>query len=134
MMRTLYPRSAWCSRERGWPSAFSPEMKTLFTTLLATAICAAAVAVAESEAEKALAGAETNFYEAKAKVQSDYRRELAAILAKGDRIEVYLLDFEMEETPSDFKFWENRLEGDEFPIIPYGSKSKILNRSISKNK
>lgn len=85
---------------------------------------------AESEAEKSISEAESRFFEAKSKIESDYRRDLAALLAKGDRIEVFLLDFEMEDTPSDFLFWDTRLEEDEFPIIPYGSKSKILKRSI----
>src|SRR5690606_33480916 len=91
---------------------------------------AISLALAETEAEKSISAAELRYYEAKSKIESDYRKDLAAALAKGDRIEVYLLDFEMEDTPSDFFFWENRLEEDEFPIIPYGSKSKVLIRSI----
>ena len=108
-------------------------MKTLLVTLCATAIFASTWASAEGEAEKELSVAESRFYDAKSKIRSDYRRDLAAVLAKGDRIEVYLLDFETEETPSDFLFWDTRLEEDEFPIIPYGSKSKILNRSTLTN-
>jgi hypothetical protein len=109
--------------------SFCHKMKILLPILCATAIFAATGASAESEVEKQLSETESRFYEAKSKIQSDYRRDLAAVLAKGDRIDVYLLDFETEDTPSDFLFWDTRLEEDEFPIIPYGSKSKILKRS-----
>jgi len=84
---------------------------------------------AESDAEKAISDAESKFYDAKSKIESDYRADLAKAIAKGDRIDVYLLDFEVEDTPSDFLFWDTRLEEDEFPITPYGGKSKILKRS-----
>lgn len=104
-------------------------MNTLLAKLAAIAIFAATGAFAETEAEGDLLKAELRFYDAKSKIQSDYRRDLAAVLAKGDRIEVYLLDFETEDTPSDFLFWDTRLEENEFPIIPYGGKSKILKRS-----
>ena len=83
-----------------------------------------------SAAEKDILAAAIRFGAAKSKIQSDYRADLAKALAKGDRIEVYLLDFEMEDTRSDYLFWDTRLEDNEFPIIPYGSKSKILKRSV----
>ena len=103
-------------------------MKTLttYTTLFLVAVT---FALAESPAEKSILEAESQYYEAQAKIQSVYRKNLAAALAQGGRVEVYLLDFEIKDTPSDFYYWENRLENDEFPIIPYGSKSKILKRA-----
>ncbi|MDP4626365.1 MAG: hypothetical protein NWT08_14670 [Akkermansiaceae bacterium] len=82
----------------------------------------------ENEAEKAISKAESRFFDAKSKLQSDYRVDLAKAIAKGDQIEIYLLDFEMEDTRSDFLFWDTRLEDNEFPIIPYGCKSEILKR------
>lgn len=105
-------------------------MKTLLTTLLITAICIVGETAAEGAAEKALSEAESRYYEAQAVIESKYRKDLATTLATADRIEVFLLDFEMEDTPSDFFYWENRLEEEEFPILPYGSKSSILKRAI----
>jgi len=92
-------------------------------------VLAAGGARAESETERDLYDAESRYYEAEAVMKSKYRKDLAATFAKADRVEVYLLDFEMEDTPSDFLFWENRLEDGEFPITPYGNKSKILKRA-----
>lgn len=70
--------------------------------------------------------AESRFFHAEAKIEADFRKDLAAALALGDRVDVFLLDFEMEDTPSDFLFWDTRLEDHEFPILPYGKKSKVL--------
>ncbi len=101
-----------------------------FTLFVILGLLALSHAPAETEAQKSISAAESRYHKAKSKIQSDYRKELADSLTKGDRVEIYLLDFEMEDTPSDFFFWETRLEEGEFPIIPYGSKSKILQRSI----
>ncbi|MEK7950164.1 hypothetical protein [Luteolibacter soli] len=103
--------------------------RSLLISVLAGAISLSG-AFAESDAEKGISEAESRFYEAKSKIDSDYRRDFAEALSKGETIEVYLLDFETERTPSDFLYWDTRLEEDEFPIIPYGAKSKILKRAI----
>jgi len=79
-------------------------MKTLLTTLCATAILSVTGAFAESEAERELSDAESRYYKAQSIIQSAFRKDLAAALTKGDRVDVCLLDFEMEDTPSDFYF------------------------------
>ena len=83
----------------------------------------------QDEAVKKLAEATTRFYQAKVAAETFYNRELAKILATCDQIEVYLLDHETKETRSDYLGWETDLEEGEFPIMPYGAKSKILKRS-----
>ena len=98
---------------------------TIFTTLFLVAVT---LAFAESPAEKSISEAGSRYYQAQAEIRSVYRKALAAALAQGGRVEVYLLDFETKDTPSDFYHWEDRLENDGFPILPYGSKSKILKR------
>ncbi|WP_193215176.1 hypothetical protein [Luteolibacter marinus] len=104
-------------------------MKTLLRAISATAVLVASSAFAESDAERDLSEAESRYFEAQAIMQSAFRKDLSAALAKCDRVDVFLLDFEMEDTPSNFYFWENRLEDGEFPIIPYGKKSKILRQA-----
>lgn len=87
----------------------------------------------KNEAEKSLEEAERRFFAAQDTILSDYRKELAAILEKCDRIEVYLLDFEIEiekDLLSNFVGWENHLEAGEFPVLPYGQKCKILQSSV----
>lgn len=101
------------------------EVVKILTTLFLTAN---AIVFAESPVEKVISEAESQYYEAQAKFRANYRRDLAAALSLGGRVEVYLLDFEAKDTPSDFYHWEDQLENDEFPILPYGSKSKILKR------
>ena len=104
-------------------------MKTLLRAISATATLVATAAFSESKAKRDLSDAESRYYEAQAVMQSAFRKDLSAALPKGDRVDVFLLDFEMEDTPSDFYYWENRLEDGEFPIIPYGKKSKILKQA-----
>jgi hypothetical protein len=81
---------------------------------------------AEGDAEEKILAAEKKFDEAKEKARLAYRKELADVLALADKIEVYLLDFEMEGTDASFSEWHTRLDEGEFPIIPYGEISKIL--------
>ena len=103
------------------------RMKSLsiFATLFLVAF---SIAFAESPAEKSISEAKSRYYEAQSRIRSVYRKDFASTLAQGDRVEVYLLDFEAKGTPSYFKHWEEGLKNDEFPILPYGSKSKILER------
>jgi hypothetical protein len=82
------------------------------------------------DAKDAVGKAISQYFSGLEKARSDYRRDLAAALSKAERIEIYLLDFETEQTPSNFLFWENQLPEDEFPIIPHGSKSKVLKRVV----
>ena len=84
----------------------------------------------QDEATKKIEEAEGRFHEAKQVIQGRYRKELADALAKAERVEIFLLDFDaLEPTPSDFLFWETRLEEGEFPIMPYGEKTKVLKKA-----
>lgn len=59
-----------------------------------------------------------------------YRKSFSEAIAGATKVEVYLLDFETitpESLPND-AFWDERLPEDQFPIVPYGQVSKILNR------
>ncbi len=73
---------------------------------------------------------EKSYFSKMTTVQAEYRQELAAFLSKSTRVEIYLLDFEIENTDSGFLFWENRLPEDKFPIIPFGAQSSILQTKI----
>ncbi len=104
-------------------------MKTSIRALSATLLLVATGVLAGSEAERDLSNAKSRYDKAQSIIRADFRKDLAAALAKGDGVVVYLLDFETEDTPSGFWLWENGLEEDEFPIIPYGKKSKILKKA-----
>ena len=81
--------------------------------------------------EERLAKPSKIYFEALDTARKDYRNSVGAALAEAEKIEMYLLDFEMKEEPeSDFLFWENRLPKEFFPITPYKSKSRILLRKL----
>jgi len=84
---------------------------------------------APAETEELLSKPGLIYLEAKEAAQAEYRKAIAATLEKADKVEMYILDFEMEKEPnSDFLFWENRLPKEYFPITPYKYKSRILVR------
>jgi len=111
-------------------------MKSIFAPVWASSLLLGALTftapaqeAGEGEALKKLEEAQDHFYEAKDVIKIRYRKELAEAIAKGDKVEVYLLDFDaIEQTPSDHLYWETRLEEGEFPIMPYGSKTKVLKK------
>jgi hypothetical protein len=71
------------------------------------------------------------YWAAKDAARKEYQLAVATALEKADKVELYLLDFEVQKEPeSDFFFWENRLPKEFFPITSYKSKSKILARKL----
>jgi len=66
--------------------------------------------------EERLAKPSKIYFEALDTARKDYRNSVGAALAEAEKIEMYLLDFEMEKEPeSDFLFWENRLPKELLP-------------------
>jgi hypothetical protein len=59
---------------------------------------------------------------------ADYRRGLAEAISAAMEIEIFLLDFETEEVDAKAFHRDTKPPRDRFPIVPYGSTSKILQR------
>lgn len=88
-----------------------------------------ASAEGEDKAARKLAEAQERYSVTKAALQPRYRKDLAELIAGGDRIEVYLLDV-MENANIVSADWASSLPADEFPILPHNSKSKILKKVV----
>ena len=93
-------------------SPFCRKMNPFFLAISVSVALFATGAYTESEVERNLYAAESRYYEAKTVIQSAFRKELSASLAMGDRVDVFLLDFEMEDTPSNLCFLEDGSRGD----------------------
>lgn len=106
-------------------------MKNYFTVLIAICLIVTLNINAESELEESLSNASSRYDDAQFEIESDYRKEVAKLLTMSDQIVIYLLDFEMEDTPEGMHF-ETRDENT-FQIFPYGGKSKILKKSAIKD-
>ena len=81
-------------------------------------------------AESVLSEARARFMEAEVEMQAGYRRDLSEALVLADRIEVFLLDFQMEEAGPRMEFDVDVTEGRRFPITPYSKETKILGSQI----
>lgn len=68
------------------------------------------------------------YSEAQEEVAAAYRKNLAEVISSAVEVEIFLLDFESEKVDSGHYFWDSRLPKDQFPIVPYGSATKILQR------
>ena len=82
-------------------------MNPFFLAISVSVALFATGAYTESEVERNLYLAESRYYEATTVIQSVLRKERASSLAMGDRVDVFLLDFEMEDTPPNLYFLED---------------------------
>ncbi|WAC21500.1 hypothetical protein OVA24_08895 [Luteolibacter sp. SL250] len=81
------------------------------------------------EIKAAIEQADKRYDEALEKAEAAYRRDLAEAISPAMEIEVFLLSGMGEEkVKSTDRGWQKRLPRDRFPIAPYGSTSKILQR------
>ncbi len=103
-------------------------MKQTFIIIILLLASAFTFPEEDSEAKKEIREANRIYFNELAKARSDFRVQLARSLRHADRIEIYLLDFEIEDTDSNFYYWENRLGENEFPVLAYGAKTRILDR------
>jgi hypothetical protein len=76
----------------------------------------------------AMEQARKRHYEGLETAAAVYRKDLAEAISAAMEIEVFLLDFETEKVDSGHYHWDTRQPRDRFPIVPYGSTSRILQR------
>lgn len=102
----------------------------LFITILLLSIAGSIQAQQEILAQ--ISRADDAYGEALLKLMTNYRQSFAEAIATAEKVEVYLLDFEMthaEDAQQDSE-WAIRLPDDQFPIIPAGKQAKILKRKL----
>jgi hypothetical protein len=93
---------------------------------------AASAFTAFAAEQRPLDQADQAYFDALALAEAQYRKAMASALEGADKIELFLLDFEHQRSP-DAEFdsvWDTRLPDGFFPIIPYRSQSRILERKI----
>lgn len=105
-----------------------PPMKTLILLLTLSLTPTFTFAEAPPRAKELAREAERGYIAAVNESRSEYRKQLAKALAEGDKVEVFLLDFELDPSRSTSLFWEENLAEDEFPVLPYRTTTKILAR------
>jgi hypothetical protein len=87
-----------------------------------------AACMAQTALEEKVQAIDSTFFKARAAACTAYRKSMAELFANADKIEVFLLDFEMADA-GEYRIlgWDRLPEGF-FPIQPYDKKSKILKR------
>jgi hypothetical protein len=98
----------------------------ILSILLAFAALLPATTFAQTKTEAKIEAIDRSFIDGLFKLQAAYRKSLAGVLASADKVEVFLLDFEMQDADAYRVVGWDSLPPAFFPIPPYGSKSKIL--------
>ena len=115
---------------RGFAARRLPFMKPLpnilFRSLLAFVLLIPLGSAAQTATEDKIAVLDRAYSDAQTATRNIYRKSIAGVLADADKIEVYLLDFDMQDALVHLAIGWNQVGDDFFPIMPYGKKSKIL--------